>query len=818
MQLHLPLFVEPHPRVLKRFAMQLLRQTACMLCFGLALTNTHAQWNGQVFDAKTEKPLSGVTLQELGGFRFALTNEQGKFALASGKDTAKFILRSLGYQTDTVRFFPGDPTFLQLRLAPATIIAPSFELVSVRAESYQPVAQTNLSENQIDALNYGKDFPMLLDQTPSVVTHSDAGAGIGYTGLRIRGTDQTRINVTINGIPINDPESMGVFWVNMPDLSSSMNSVQIQRGVGTSAQGAGAFGASININTNEFNPKAFAAYRFDGGMFNTLRHSAEFGTGQLPGGFFVEGRLSKTNSDGFIDRSFSDLKSFFLKGGYLKENTRLRFNIFSGAEQTYQAWYGVPEAIWKDQPQFNSAGTDFGLRDQPYANETDNYQQDHYQLFLDQKLSSELEMHLAAFYTRGRGYYEQYKVDQDITAYQMPPLLVGQDTLSQSDLIRQLWLDNHYVGGQASLNWQRKAWELTGGTGLYYYQNDHYGEVIWAEIAQDSPPGTRYYDQNADKLEYNGFFRAQYGAGKKWLLFADMQLRGLRYRIFGFPDNPNIQVDESFLFPNPKLGFTFNPSPKHRINAYYGIAHKEPNRVDYENSAANLPRAEVLRDLELSYRFQSSKFQLQGGFFWMDYTDQLVLTGQVNDVGAYTRTNADRSYRLGLELEAAWQMLPWMSLQVNGTWSRNRILNFTEFIDDFDNGGQQQRFLGETPIAFSPEWLAAATLELKPIKGWSMQWRHKYVGSQFLDNTGLNNRRLDPFYTADFLTNYQLPLKGPLVCRLNLGVYNMFNALYAPNGYTFSYFLNQELVTENYLYPQAGIHLMGGIQLRWEAQ
>ncbi|MCX7745129.1 MAG: TonB-dependent receptor [Flavobacteriales bacterium] len=782
--------------------------------FSIQLFWAQEKIKGIVTDAETGGILAGANVRIVNSYQGTITDANGRFELVAGKSSELILQISyVGYETitDTVKIPFLHEYRYSLRTASHNIA--TIEIAGIRASDITPVTQVTLSESDIQKENIGRDLPFILDQTPSVVVNSDAGAGVGYTGIRIRGTDPTRINVTINGIPVNDAESQGVFWVNMPDLASSVASVQIQRGVGTSTNGAGSFGATVNIQTNQLIENPFAEISSSVGMFNTFKNTAEFGTGLIGKRFAFTGRLSKITSDGFIDRAWSDLKSFFVSGGYYGKTTTVNFNVFSGAEKTYQAWYGVPEWMIDSNRTFNSAGTDFGQRTTPYENETDNYQQDHYQMFVNQQIGKYSNLNIALYYTRGRGYYEQYKVGQKLSAYGMDTLFAGTDTIIETDLVRQLWLDNHLLGGNITATWKKRKWDIVGGGGANTYFGNHFGKVVWAQFASNTQPNHEFYRYDAQKTDVNVFTKATFEIIRGLYVFADMQYRFVNYQISGFRNNPGITVNKDFHFFNPKGGLTYQINSQHALYAYFGIANKEPNRDDFEAGITQQPNHETLRDLEIGYNQRGKIYTWSINGFWMDYTNQLILTGKVNDVGAYTRINIPKSYRLGIELMGSVKPHPIITLSGNIAFSMNRIENFTEYYDNYDTGQQDSVYHGTTDIAFSPWAVGGFTFTVSPIKNLDIELTGKYVARQYLDNTSQISRSLDPFFVNDFRLRYALNFKSGLYLRFNIMVINLTNRMYAPNGYTFSYVWGGTLTTENYLYPQAGIHVMGGVTL-----
>lgn len=680
------------------------------------------------------------------------------------------------------------------------------EVKAVRANATAPFAKTNLYRKDIAKQNLGQDLPFLLNQTPSIVVNSDAGNGVGYTGIRIRGTDATRINLTLNGIPYNDAESQGIFFVNLPDFVSSVSSIQIQRGVGTSTNGAGAFGATINLSTNEVNKKAYGELNNSFGSFNTWKNTLQFGTGLLDKYFTVDARLSRITSDGYIDRATSNLRSGFISAAYLSNNTNFRFNVFSGKENTYQAWYGISETDLKNNRTVNYAGME--KPGEPYDNETDNYRQDHYQLFFDQKLGKGCTFNTALFLTEGKGYYEQYKANRKYSDYGMP----DPPTATKTDLIRQLWLDNDFYGNIFSLQHQSTKTNLIVGGGWTKYDGVHFGKVIWAEKGITGNP--IWYHLDAVKKDLNVYTKWQQQLSTRLQSFIDLQVRKIDYSIEGFRDNPSLAVDAEYNFFNPKFGLTYSFN---NLQAYasYSIGHKEPNREDFESGAEQQPKPEELRDLEVGIEQKRKSYNWSAIVYYMKYKDQLVLTGKINDVGAYTRTNIDDSYRLGVELSAGIAINQYIKVAGNVTLSRNKIKNFKEFVDDYDNGGQIENFYKKTDISFSPNVVGAATITVQPIKSFSVDLLSKYVGKQYLDNTSKESRKLNSYYMQDVRAMYSFNKKWLKNADVILQVNNVFNKMYEPNGYTFSYFTGNQLTTENYYFPMAGVNWMLGLNLKF---
>ncbi len=697
------------------------------------------------------------------------------------------------------------------------------EVRALRAGDKTPFAKTDVTAEDIEKLNQGQDIPYLLQYTPSAVTTSDAGAGVGYTGLRIRGTDGSRINVTLNGIPVNDAESQGVFFVNTPDLASSTGSIQVQRGVGTSTNGVGAFGAAISVNNLEQMEKAGAEGSFSFGSFNTQRYTVKAGTGLMDNGLQFDVRLSKISSDGFIERSASDLKSLqFLAGWKASEKTSFRFMLLTGTEKTGQAWNGVPQDSLKTNRRYNELG--MKADGTYYDNQTDNYQQDYYQLFADHKFSKVLTGHMGLFLTRGRGYYQEYRLGESFSDYYLPDFTMpAGDTVTETDMIRQLWLDNKHYGTVFSLLYEKNKTALTLGGSVARYEGYHYGFVKWAEYGV--PADHRWYHLGANKNDVTIYGKAQQTVGDNLVLFGDLQYRYVDYRLDGFRRNPALHPRATYNFINPKAGLSYflrdNALNRQRVYASFAVANKEPNRDDFENAARSLPRPERLYNYEAGYEINKQNWNASVNLYYMDYKDQLILTGQINDVGAYTRTNVASSYRAGIELQAVWQALRWLKLSGNTTLSQNKIRNFTEYMDDYDAGDQLAINHGTTDIAFAPGVMGTGIIGLTPLRNLpygqmvGIDIFSKYIGKQYLDNTSDNNRSIDPYTLCDVRLYYGIKAGPFREALLTLAVNNVFNRQYESNGYTFSYIYGGERSTFNYYFPQAGTNWLLGLNLKW---
>ena len=686
------------------------------------------------------------------------------------------------------------------------------EVTAIRANDKAPFAKTNLTKKEIEKNNVGQDLPYLLNQTPSVIINSDAGNGVGYTGIRIRGTDASRINVTLNGIPYNDAESQGTYFVDLPDIASSANSIQIQRGVGTSSNGAGSFGGNINLSTNEVNDKAYTELNNSYGSYHTWKNTLKFGTGIIGKHFTIDGRLSNISSNGYIDRAATHLRSFYFSTAWVDEKNSLRLNIFSGKEKTYQAWNGVPEALLKSDRTYNVSGQE--QPGTPYPNETDNYTQTHYQLFYNHQFNKFWKANIAVFLTKGKGYYEEYRADQALADYGLQPYIVGADTTKTTNLVRRKWLDNNFYGSIFSLQHIKNNTQFTLGGGWNKYDGIRFGEIIHADAQPAVPLNYRYYGNlPADKTDLSLYAKLAQQLTQHWQLFTDVQLRNVHYNINGFKDNPLLTLKNTYTFLNPKIGITYT-SKEWQAYASYALAGKEPNRDDFEASKTQQPKAEKLNDIEIGVERKSKKYSFGVNIFYMKYHNQLVLIGNINDVGSYTRTNIANSYRAGIELQGKIVVSDHLNIAANLTLSENKIKNFTELIDDYDNGGTKTNIYKKTDISFSPAVVGGGSINIIPLKNGEISLISKYVSRQFLDNTSQKSRSLNPYYLQDVRLSYSLPsikiLKGTtFIVQLN----NVFNKKYEANGYTFSYY-SGGLTTENFYFPMAPFNCMVGLNIK----
>ncbi|UOB16252.1 TonB-dependent receptor [Abyssalbus ytuae] len=671
---------------------------------------------------------------------------------------------------------------------------------AVRVTSQSPVTFSNIQKEDLKSRNLGQDIPILMNFLPSVVTTSDAGAGVGYTGIRVRGSDATRVNVTINGIPYNDAESHGTYWVDLPDFSSSTESLQLQRGIGTSTNGSAAFGASLNLLTDAVSEKAYGEITNSAGSFNTHKHSIKFSTGKLNDHVEISGRLSAIKSDGYIDRAFSDLKSYFLQGTYIDDNTLIKALTFGGHEITYQAWNGIDEATLNTNRTFNFAGAIYdeeGNIVDFYDDETDNYKQDHAQLHWNEQLSDNWGTNLALHYTYGRGFYEQYKQDDDFETYGFEPITVNGEEINTTDLIRRRWLDNDFYGTTFSVNYKNNNFNFIAGGAWNRYEGQHFGEIIWARYATDSNIRDRYYDNDSEKTDFNVYSKANYDVSEELSLFADLQYRSINYQANG-PETG--LVDDTFDFFNPKVGLTYEFSNNNSLYFSYARAGREPNRTDYENGE---PKAEKLNDFELGWRYLSQKTRLNFNVYYMQYKDQLVKTGELNDVGGEIRRNVDDSYRLGLEIDSKITLTDQLSIMPNLALSINKIKDFTIV----NESGEQN--LGDTNISFSPNVIFGNIISFNPLDNLNISLLSKFVGEQYAGNLDTDITKLDSYFVNDINAGYEIKFnKAIKSISINALVNNVFDEKYVSNAYLYG----EEYL---YYYPQAGINFLVGATIRF---
>jgi iron complex outermembrane recepter protein len=811
---------------------------AFLICFNL---NISAQFtvSGQVKTPQGENvPFAVIGIQK--SQTAVIADAEGEFEL-SGLKSGTYILvfTCLGYigKTDTLSLNSN------LRIYPV-LNSSSKQLEEAvvkasRVDKGSGMAFSNVDAETLKKQNLGQDAPYMLNLLPSVVVNSDAGNGIGYTGLRIRGTDGTRINVTVNGVPVNDAESQGTYFVNMPDFISSVDNIQVQRGVGTSLNGAGAFGGSINFQTNQLKTKPYAQVISSAGTFSTYRNTLAVGTGLLNNNFALDARASYIKSEGYIDRASSDLRSYFLSAAYYANKTVFKFINFNGKEKTYQAWNYVPQdSLNAGNRTYNSCGeyTDANGNVQYYSDETDNYQQNNFQFHVIHQFNSRLNLNVTAHYTKGKGYYEQYRQGSLFSDYNLNNIITDkQDTLSETDLVRRLWLNNDFAGGIFNLYYTLNTKiDFTLGGGFNTYFGQHYGTVVWAQYASNATKDYQYYKNTANKNDGNLYLKTNIKPSEAWNVFVDLQLRKLDYDFLGFNDSLKSQMqNQSYTFFNPKLGLSFDLNSKLNCYASVAMANKEPNRNDFiQSSPSSRPRPEQLIDLEAGLKYTNKKLTLNINLFNMQYKNQLVLNGEINDVGAYNRINVESSFRRGIELEVNAGFNKYLDLGANLTLSNNKIKNFSEYTDssdvDYTIYVQSKKTYSNTDISFSPRVVSSLILIIKPISGLEISIINKYVSRQFLDNTSnsennflqLNNqintrRSIKPYYVLDARINYTLKTKVIPEIGFMLSVYNVLSTAYETNGYTYSYYTGATLNTFNFLAPASPVYFLAGLSLKF---
>jgi iron complex outermembrane receptor protein len=779
--------------------------------------------SGAVKTAGAGEPLPGAHVVIENTFRAASTDLQGSFRFKNLPE-GTYILRVsyIGFQTykKEIRIDHDRVEDIMLELSP--VMQDEVIVTATRAGEQSPVAYTQIEKKELSKINLAPDIPLLVESSPSAVATSDAGAGVGYTNLRIRGTDLTRINVTLDGVPLNDPESQGMWFVDLPDLAASIENIQIQRGVGTSSNGGSAFGATINFLTLKPTPEPFADISSSAGSFNTFRNSMMFGTGTINSRWNIEGRASWIISDGYIDNSASDLRSFFLSGTWMEKKSILRLHILGGKERTHLAWNGVPRDVLDTNRTYNGLGlyTDASGRIRYYDNETDNYNQDHYHLLWSRELSSSWILNTAFFYIRGFGYYEEYKEDRDFSDYGLAITdTSGQPVAGTSDMVVRKYLDNHYYGCTWSANYDsRKKIKANLGGGLSEYDGRHYGDIVNSFYLGTTEADFRWYRGKGIKKDLHAYLKLTYRPNSRIHLFGDVQYRHVNHDITGIDDDlRDVTQEHYFNFVNPKAGIFFDFAEKQQAYLSFALSNREPNRSNYTDWSPGtpVPVHETLRDLEAGYVFSGHTLSVDANLFWMDYKNQLVLTGQINDVGNPVMQNVPASYRAGVEVSCNALLLHrQVAWDAHATLSRNRIKDFADYVPDF--GGAEVQYvvsgLGETDIAFSPAFTAGNRITWKPFKDVEYSLQSRYVGRQYIDNTSDRVHSLDPYLVHDLWISYLLHPKGMKSMGITVKICNVMNTEYESNAWVYRYYYGEYYEDSGY-FPQAGIHFMAGLNL-----
>lgn len=803
----------------------------CVLPF---LAMAQFQLSGTISDKSSNAPLSDANIRLKNSSKFTSSAKNGSFKFENVKaGDYELQVSHLGFEIAVIKIHLSANLQLNVALQALNFMAEEVLVQSTRVNRKGSVTFKNVSKADIESQNFGQDLPFIIQNTPGVVVTSDAGAGVGYTGIRVRGSDASRINVTINGIPYNDSESQGTFWVNMPDFASSVDNIQIQRGLGTSTNGAGSFGGSLNIQTSAISDVPYAELSNSFGSFGTMKNTLKVGTG-LIGNFNFEGRLSNIESDGFIDRAKSGLQSYFLSGSYKTEKQVVRVNVFAGKEQTYQAWNGVPEAKLKGSSQdildYADRNYVFGedltnlLSANPrtynsflYKDQTDNYWQKHYQILYAYELSEKLKLNLAGHYTDGKGYFEEFKANQKFSNYGLTPITIGNTLIDRTDLVRRRWLDNDFYGATYSLSFEDKKWSWILGGAYNQYVGDHFGQVISANFGNAFETDRHYYDNVGRKNDFNMYAKASFALTEKLNLFGDLQYRNVYYKVTGLDKNLNtLNVKDELNFVNPKMGFSYSFTPEQVLYTSVAFATKEPNRDDYINLNQNiLPLPESMLNAEAGYRLEKGGLSFGFNAYGMFYKDQLIVNGKINEVGEYLRQNVDKSYRMGLELDASYTLSPKFKILTNAALSKNKIDSYTDYSDDYDNGGQFEERFSNTDISFSPSLVLGSELVYQPAKGLGIALQSRYVSKQYLDNTQNENRKLDAYFVNNLRMGYDFSALG--IKKLSIGVLvnNLFDHCYESNGYTFGYYAGGSRTTENFYFPQAGRHFITSLTVKF---
>lgn len=805
---------------------------------------TKAQFtlSGKVSD-KSSTILPGATIKLLG--QTTQTSPDGNYKIENLKaGNYTLTVSYVGYLTVQKTVSLQANQTLNVVLTATAFLAEEVVVNATRANEKSATTYKNITKAEIEQNNFGQDLPFILNNTPGVVVTSDAGAGVGYTGIRIRGSDASRVNVTINGIPYNDSESQGTFWVNMPDFASSVDNIQIQRGVGTSTNGAGAFGGSLNIQTASPSDIAYAELNNTFGSFNTLKNTVKFGTGLIDNKWSFDGRLSRIKSDGFIDRAASDLKSYFVSAAYHGKNDLLRVNIFGGSEETYQAWNGVPEAKLKGDLNaltdhynnnlgylYNNTADSLNLFNSDnrkynqflYKDQNDNYNQTHYQAFYAKQFNDKFSFNGALHYTDGKGYFEEYKANRKFSDYGLPNVTVGGTTISRTNLVRRRWLDNDFYGLTYAFNYQANAdLNFTFGGAYNEYRGKHFGEVTWAEFASTSTNDYHYYDGKGDKDDFNSYAKVNYSPADQLSLFVDLQYRNVTYDISGTDKNRVVQeFSNNYNFFNPKFGATYFLNDVSNVYGSFSVANKEPNRDDFTNlkSGLSVPKPERLNNIEAGYRFNNGVLNAGANVYGMFYKDQLIFTGEINEYSDAYRQNVDKSSRIGLEIDASYTISPKFVINANAALSRNKIKDYIDYVsvydENYDLASVQATTYANPDISFSPNTVLFGELVYKPISGFAVAIQSKYVSKQFMDNTQNENRKLDAYWVNNARLGYDLGLRGIKNVNIGLLVNNIFNKKYESNGYTYSSIYPTGTLTENFYFPQAGTNFLLSLNLKF---
>ena len=792
------------------------------LLFGAFQTQVCSQTvsviSGKVTDNEGN-PLPGASITIEGTLLGVQSASDGTFAFKDLTDGSyKLIVSFIGYESYTHELIHKGKSDINIILNQRSLVTDEVIISATRAGTRSPIAYSNIDSELLKKHNSGHDLPYLLSLTPSLVETSESGNGIGYTSLRIRGSEGNRINVTLDGIPLNDAESQQVFWVDLPDLASSVDNIQIQRGVGTSSNGAGAFGATINIQSKSPDNEPFATIGSSLGSFNTQKTVFSAGTGLLADKFAFQIRYSELKSDGYIDRTGSEHRSTHLSGVYRTEKSRLKVNVILGEEHTGIGWWGVPKDTLPVNRRYNPAGeyTDETGTIRYYNNESDNYNQNHYQLFYSYRMSKHLSFNSALHYTRGKGYYEEYKEDASLEGYGLNPITIGPTTIEESDLIRQKWLANDFYGYVYSMKYQKNRIDLAVGGGANYYSGDHFGNIIWMQYAGSSEKDHMWYFNNGKKGEISIYGKLNYSLTDNLNAFGDLQYRYIRYNMKGFDDDlKDLKQTHHFGFFNPKAGLFWAISSQQDAYLSFAVANREPTRADYKEAAGDInatPKPETLYDTELGYKIRTGKSVLGINLYGMIYKDQLVPTGELSNVGYPIMTNVEKSYRMGIEISAGIKPASFIDWSLNMTLSRNKISDFVEYYTDYNTTTWEEEYKsrqhGSVDIAYSPSFTGTSDLGFNLFRNSSLHFVSKYVGKQYFDNTMSSDRKLDPYLVNNIRLDFEPGISKIKRAEFQLLVNNIFNQKYVSNAYGGNWYEGGAEKTWAYYFPQAGINFM----------
>jgi iron complex outermembrane recepter protein len=802
---------------------KLLSITQLLIMLGMVVSiSLNAQSRSRVQGVVTDQngdPMPGATVIIEGTYSGTATAADGSYSLQVNREGIYNIKVSfVGYHSQSREIDITGTVTANFRLEPAALPANEVVVQATRAGSRTPVTYSNIDSEELRKANYARDIPFLLSLTPSLVETSEAGTGIGYTAMRIRGSDASRINVTVDGIPVNDAESQQVFWVNMPDFASSVENIQVQRGVGTSGNGAAAFGASVNIQTMSPGSTPSLSTETLFGSFNTRKNSVKAETGLLNDRFAFMLRYSEVKSDGYIRHSGSDHRSMFLTGVYSANRSRLKTNIIIGEERTGISWWGVPAEMLDTDRRYNPAGifTDSDGETQYYTDQTDNYWQNHYHLIYSRNMGSGWFLHTAAHLTTGNGYYEQYRSDNRLSAYGLEPVVIGGETIARTDLVRRRMMDNIFYGTTFSAKYIGGTTEAVIGGAVNRHDGDHFGRVIWMRHAVNTDKDYEYYNNKGVKDEFNIYGKLTIDLLPQLSLFGDLQYRRIEYAMTGLDDNlVAMNHNYKYNFVNPKAGLFYSPSVGNSFYASVAVAHREPTRANLKDAIGDddaTPQHERLTNFEAGYLLRKSNASLGVNLYYMTYNDQLVPTGELSNVGYPIMTNVKESYRRGIEITTSVKPAEIVELNGSVTLSNNRIANFTMYYTEYNTNDWSEEYkskeLGITDIAYSPSIVASGALTLFPVRGVTLRTTAKYVGSQYFDNTMSDERKLDPYLVTGATAAYSFSFRGVQEAVVSLDVKNLLNNLYVSNGYGGIWYEDGVENTWAYYFPQAGRHYM----------